>query len=126
MNRLPNRLSLLLTAILLAGGCSPSYYRESADKQVYQILRDRKYARAGTTPQPPAGPPAIRQGGGATGGREMAAQEGVGAKPEVKPAPGASAQPAKAYDPIPVTQLPPIEPPALEVPPPGRVWEPLG
>lgn len=125
MNRSLTSLSLLLTAAL-AAGCGASYYRTSADNQVYQILRDRKYDTVGYNPQTVVGEAAVRDGEGATGGPEMAAQVGEGAKPQVVPAPGASAQPAKAYDPIPVTHLPPIEAPALEVPPPAAVWEPLG
>src|SRR4051794_29880109 len=123
MNRPLTSLTLLLPSVLLVAGCSPGYYRESADRQVYQILRDRKYAPAGSNPQPVVGSAAIREGGGATGGPEMARQEGEEAKSRVVPAPGTSAQPVRAYDPIPVTQLPPLEVPPLEAPPAAGAWE---
>src|SRR4051812_34921365 len=55
---------LAVAALTLCGltvaGCSPAFYREQADAQVYQILRDRKYDTVGYNPQVRVGSSAIR------------------------------------------------------------------
>jgi outer membrane protein TolC len=112
---------------IMAGGCSPDFYKGQADAQVYKILRDRKYDTVGYNPEVRVGASAVRND--APGAASAAEAQGNAQSlkgPGVKPAPGAQAQPARAYEAIPQTVLPGIEPPPLVLPPTSDPYGPLG
>lgn len=44
-------IGTILVATLLASGCTPEAYKRSADRQVHEILRDRKEKTLGYTPE---------------------------------------------------------------------------
>ncbi|HEX8914014.1 MAG TPA: hypothetical protein VF796_16825, partial [Humisphaera sp.] len=126
------------TVAVVAGGCSTDAYRRSADADVYRLLKDRKERALGYDPQAVAEPvlkpqtqPAADGGAPAVApsqnnsGRGGAPVDAVSARNrDVENGPAAPTK--RSYAAVPITPLPPSEPPALERPPEREPWGPLG
>jgi outer membrane protein TolC len=130
-------LSLVLAVAV--GGCADAYQR-SADADVYRLLNDRKVRALGYDPQATSDPviktgAATTLGAATTAGTRPAEDLSRVARPEVDGKdPRAAAEendpakpaPARAYARIPVTPIPPSEPPALDLAKPPDPAVPLG
>jgi outer membrane protein TolC len=123
---------LVLSGALICAGCADAY-RRSADADVYRLLQDRKIRTIGYEPQAIAEPvdaPATKHSSQSGQGeqRETASDSrsrdvnDTSSKSEVLTGP----VPKRAYERIPATPLPPLEPAAIELPPAIPPAVPLG
>lgn len=117
----------ILLPLSVVAGCADAY-RASADADVYRLVNDRKAAALGYGPQSvsePVGRPLTRPAEEAdrvprdvAGGKDP---RSVAAESDPAAPPG-----PRAYANIPVTPIPPMEPPALELPSLAPPAGPLG
>lgn len=112
----------VLSVSLLAGGCGDAY-RNSADRDVYRILEDRKQQALGYDPQT-VSEPVIKPSPGLAGQNQPTIDAVEGAPPQGDEKPGPV--PSRAYSRIPTTPLPPMAAPALDITPEVAQWGPLG
>ncbi|MDB5295232.1 MAG: type secretion outer membrane protein TolC family [Phycisphaerales bacterium] len=121
-------LPLLAGVSLVAGGCSTDAYRASADRDVYRLIEDRKRATLGYDPQAVSDPtvsPTTTQPSRALDERPPGDPTADARNERIENDPSTPA-PKRAYAAIPVTPIPPVEPPAIELPAPVQPLLPLG
>jgi len=116
---------VVIAALPLAtGGCADAY-RRYADRDVYRILEDRKKAALAYDPQAVT-EPVIKPSPGPFGINQPTIDAVEGAPKLKDHADALGPVPARAYEPIPVTPLPPMATPALDLKPGIAPWQPLG
>lgn len=113
----------LATMPLFGPGCADAY-RQSADRDVYRLLEDRKKNALGYNPQAIAAPIVGNSLTATSSERsQLPGESPSNAATESAPA---TPVPGRAYSRLPLTPIPPTEPAALELPPTVAPWVPLG